>query len=412
MNIYNKTLGSMVLLYFYGQRFNETLNCWEWQNGIYPFEVGRGYAIKFNPSLLADSKRLITFGSTVPGLNTNTISYQVTYTAGLGDGWNLVCNPYPSSIDMNAESGWYNTNIEPTIYVYDGQNSRYMTYNSYDQTFTNGGMRYVPPMQGVFIHCIAAGQWSMDNRVRIAYNQKFFKSGDLKTVDSDQLNLIVSGNNYSDETVIGFNAEATKGFDGNYDAYKLLSPEKIVPQINTKTLDDKPVRTAVNCLPTPLMQESSVPLEFTVGVAGAYTISAANFNTIDPSVAITLEDLKTKKLTDLRTSVYTFSSDSVTNDSRFMVHFGPLPTSINEKNILNNINIYTDHNSIVIQNNSSSMENGTIIIYDVLGKEIISRNLESNSVTRIDMNNDAQAIYFVKVTTNNQTVTKKVCVNK
>jgi len=65
-----------------------------------------------------------------------------------------------------------------------------------------------------------------------------------------------------------------------------------------------------------------------------------------------------------------------------------------------------------IQNNFLSTEKGSVMIYDILGKEIVNREIEPNTVTRIDMNNDAQAIYFVKITTNSQTITKKICINK
>jgi len=412
MSVYNKYLGAMVLRYFFGQRFNETTDSWEWENGIFPFEVCRGYAIKFNVGAYPDSRRLTTFRSQVPGLNTGSLSYPVTYTESGSQGWNLVCNPYPSAIDWNATSGWYNTNLDPTIYLYDGQNSRYMTYNSNTQTGTNGGSRYIPPLQGVFVHCTANGQWSLDNNVRVANYQKFLKGENTNDNKSNQLNLMISGNGYTDETVIAFRDDATKGFDNSLDAYKLANPESKVPQINTKTLDDKTVRTAVNFLPTSLMKSSTVPLEFSVGVKGNFTIAASNLNLSDPSVDVTLEDVKNKTFTKLNSSSYTFSSDSTTNNVRFMVHFGPLTTSVNEKNIINNINIYADHSNIVIQNNSSSPDKGIVVVYDVLGKEIMSENIEPNTVSRIDLSNDGQAIYFVKVIIDSQTVTKKVCVSK
>jgi len=78
----------------------------------------------------------------------------------------------------------------------------------------------------------------------------------------------------------------------------------------------------------------------------------------------------------------------------------------------NVINVYSDHSQIVVQNGSSLTDKGSVMIYDILGKEIVNRDIEPNTVTRIDMNNEAQAIYYVKVITNNQTFTKKICINK
>jgi len=420
---------SAIVLYdFYGQRFVETSNAYTSLTGFDPLQVGRGYAIKFNATLLGDPQRLTNFKSPISYLNTGTISYPLTYTVGKGTGWNLVSNPYPCAIDWgyntsdatHTTNGWHcSSNVEPTIYIYDSQNSQYITYNSYTGQNTNGdaNSRYIAPMQGVYVHLTTrstngTGLWSMDNGVRLAYNQAFFKGEEnTNPPAANILNLYVSGNGYSDQSVIGFTQDATTGFDGNYDAYKLLSSSPKTPQIYT--LDSAGTKLAVNYLPSSLMNQVTVPLNFAVGVSGTYTITAGNVN-INPAVAITLEDLKTKKLTDLNSSSYIFTSDTATNDGRFLVHFGPVPTSVNDKNYANNLNIYTNHNQIVIQNNSSSTEKGTILIYDMLGRLIVNQYMEPNAITRIDMTetNESQAIYFVKVITSNQTLTRKVCVTK
>ena len=412
---------------FYGfflKQYNENLKAYSTPNSFAKLEGGRGYAFKYNNSLIPKSpSNLITFKGPISNLNSGTIIYNITYTEAQGTGWNLVGNPYPSSIDWgynitdatHTQNGWHcSANVEPTIYLYDGYNHRYGTYNSFTGTTSNNAIRYIPPMQGFYVHLTDTtineiGKWSLDNRVRIAYDKPFWKGVEqVNTQLTNALSLNVSGNGYSDETVIGFIQNATKGFDGNYDAYKLFSPEKEVPQINTRTLDDRE-KVAVNDLPISLMNDVSIPLEFTVGIQGTYTITANNFN-INSSIAITLEDMKTKKLTNLNTSNYTFSSDSVLNDNRFLVHFGTVPTSFNELIKNNDINIYSNHKQIIIQNNSTSFEKGSIIIYDILGKEIINRSLEPNSVTRIDLTdkNYSQAIFYVKVITNSQTITKKV----
>ena len=344
-------------------------------------------------------------------MHTGTITYPVTNTVGKGEGWNLVGNPYPCAIDWEATDGWHNINIDPTVYIYNSQHQSYATYNSNTHTGTNGGIRYIPSMQGFYVHCTANGVWSMDNRVRIAYNQPFWKGEEVSTSEiNNQLRLLINGNNFSDEALIAFANEATKGFDEMIDAYKLFSPEEKVPQINTNTLDNPSVRVAVNNLPVSEMYNSKVPVEITTGVAGKYTIIANNL-TIDPTVDVTLEDLKTKTFTDLRSSSYTFTTDAVTNENRFNVLFGVRPTSIKEINT-ENISIYTDHSQIVIKNHTGSTENSVVTVYDVLGKTIISRQLQLNSEERIDMNGQAQAIYYVKIANSNHSFTKKVCITR
>jgi len=407
--LYNGYLGAMALRYYYGKSFNETTNAYVTVTGYDSLQVGKGYAIKFNPTLLNESKRLTTFAGTISKLHTGTITLPVTNTEGEGGGWNLVGNPYPCLIDWDATNGWLNTNIDPTVYVYDSQHQSYTTYNSTSHTGTNGGTRYIPSMQGLYVHCTANGVWSMDNRVRVAYNQPFWKGAAENASDkTNQLSILINGNNFSDESVIAFANEATNGFDAMIDAYKLFSPEENVPQINTKTLENNSVKVAVNNLPISKMYNSIVPVEITTGVAGKYTITANNL-TIDPTVEVTLEDLKTKTFTDLRSSSYTFTSDAVSNENRFNVLFGSRPTAIKEINT-ENFSIYTDHSQIVIKNNLGSTEKSLVIVYDILGKQITERNLDPNTTSTLEMNEStAQSIYFVKVVTENKTFTKKIC---
>ena len=54
--------------------------------------------------------------------NVTPISFPITYTSSgtlANDGWNLVGNPFPSTIDWNAASGWTKTNVETSIYITD-----------------------------------------------------------------------------------------------------------------------------------------------------------------------------------------------------------------------------------------------------------------------------------------------------
>ena len=104
---------------------------------------------------------------------------------------------------------------------------------------------------------------------------------------SDFENLLVlkaEGNNYSDATYLRFDEQATSAFDGQFDAYKLMSAfNEELPQIYTRTSD---VNLSINVLPV----AESVPLSFLAGVDGTYTII------IDESYGmeyIFLEDLVT-----------------------------------------------------------------------------------------------------------------------
>ena len=353
----------------------------------------------------------VTFWSkTSTNLNNGNITLALTKTVA-GAGWNLVGNPYPSAIDWNSVLGWNNVNVTPTIYCWTGL--QYKTYTR-NGVATNGCSNIIPPMQGFFVVCTnKTGVWSMDNRVRVANNsQPFYKGVATYPMASNLLSLTVSGNGITDESVVAFNSEATQGFDENYDAYKLFTDNASVPQLNSRSLDGENTALAVNYLPQSQMNQTIVPFDFTVGAAGTYTITAGNIASFNPDVNITLIDKKTGAKTDLQSSAYTFKSDAVQNDQRFDLSFGATVTSVQTTDLNNSLNIFTDKNQIVVQNKSNSSDKMELMVYDVLGKEITSRQLESNSEQRIDMNGQAQAIYYVKVTSNNHSLTKKVCITR
>jgi hypothetical protein len=371
----------------------------------------KGYTLQMGTDPRFKPNSLITFWSkNSNNLNNGSITYNTSNTPGKGIGWNLVGNPYPCAIDWEAAAGWNCTNLSATIYFWTG--TQYATYTKGTAISSNGGTQYISPMQGVYIWCTkATGQWGMDNQVRVVNSQPFWKKGASNSTNvSNQLSLVVSGNGYSDENIVAFRSDATQGFDANYDAYKLYSDIAAVPQLNSHSLENNQDLLAVNILPEAQLNQTTIPFDFTVGTAGSYTINAGNIASFNPDVNITLIDKKTGVKTNLQSDSYTFTSEAVQNDQRFDVTFSNSPTAIGEMNMNNALNIYTDKSQIVIRNKSNTTESMLITVYDVLGKEVASRQIQSNSEERIDMNKQAQAIYYVKVANANQSLTKKVCI--
>jgi len=74
-----------------------------------------------------------------------------------------------------------------------------------------------------------------------------------------------------------------------------------------------------------------------------------------------------------------------------------------DKNLVQ-INICVVDHNILIKNDSD--DSGVVTVCDILGQELKNENIESNSINQIVMLESQ--IYFVKVTLNNQTYTKKI----
>ncbi|MFZ4706341.1 MAG: T9SS type A sorting domain-containing protein [Bacteroidales bacterium] len=320
-------------------------------------------------------------------LNTGfyTTSLYRTY-AGFNSGWNLVGNPFPSSIDWDwaTSPGWTKDNLNNAIYIENA--GGWAAYVS--GVGNNGGSRYIAPGQGFFVNVadVGSGALSMYNDVRVHNATPFFKN----TVN-DLVRLQVSGNGFIDEAVVRFLPEATAEFDGSYDAYKLFGDADGAAQLYS--LGSTPL--AINTLP----ETSTVPVGMRVSTEGVYTIAATEVNGFS---AISLEDTKTGTFTDLLKVSYSFSYFPGENEQRFVLHFGSLSISETENSFAN---IFSYQKTAYI--NLKGQVKGDIYIYNISG-HLVASVLSAHGSNRVDLDNTGN--YIVKVIMDNATVVRKVFV--
>ena len=81
---------------------------------------------------------------------TATFDFDISRTTSAGssnDGWNLISNPFPGTIDWLAGSGaWTKKKVNTAIYVWSSCSNSYASYVG--GVGVNGGSRYIPSMQG------------------------------------------------------------------------------------------------------------------------------------------------------------------------------------------------------------------------------------------------------------------------
>ncbi len=120
--------------------------------------------------------------------------------------------------------------------------------------------------------------------------------------------------NAYDETVVYFQAGATTGFDGNYDAYFLSGPNP-APHISQEY---NSVLMAINGV-APVSQTFSINILVTTPTSGSFTISAADFEELPAGTCVYLKDLNTGNSTNVLTSSYAFVLQNTTNAPRFVL---------------------------------------------------------------------------------------------
>lgn len=282
-----------------------------------PVIPGKGYWVYIGPVPL-------TLDVTGPA-NKFAQSFSLTYTNSgfpTDDGWNMVANPYPSTIDWDAPTGWTKVNVNNAIGIWNPDLQQYANYVG--GLGINGGSQYIPSSQAFWVQTNGASpSISLTEDVKSATDQAFIK---MSAADfSNGLRLRISGNNYADETVVQFNSAATNGFDSQLDAGKLFSSSTKVPHLSSFWQNKE---YAINSLPD-LTSAVSIAIRAKAGVSGTYTISRDTILTMPKNICITLEDKLTGIKTDLTNVIsYSFYLADTTKLPRFVLHFGaPLEKS-------------------------------------------------------------------------------------
>jgi hypothetical protein len=262
-------------------------------------EQGMGYAFE------SSTDAVITF----EGLyNTQEFNVDLGFTNQgneLMQGWNLLGNPYTCSIDFDDYVTTENT--DRAIYIWE--NNRFLVWNGTAGSIPNG---IIPPLTGFFVKANSPnGKVTFKKEAKLhdfshfesVYNppQSVLKLN-LWDFDTDRL---------LDETFVQIDANATTGYDGNYDALK-LDYMWDYPQIFIN--DDDNNKLAIAAIPV----ADEVKLGVKLLVDGAYTIKRASVDFI-PDRNIYLIDKELEITKNLREENYTFLADAGVYPDRFLV---------------------------------------------------------------------------------------------
>jgi len=345
---------------------------------------GYGYSINY----LAGSRDLEFTGT----LKNSPLSYSnLSYTSGAsgyGPGWNLIGNPYPCGINPSlcaAPSG-----MNAYAYIWNTGSGNYdpLQFGS-DETI-------IAPLQGFFVRTTSGTNSLSLANIAKTHGGTFYKNDN---VEPEALMVRINGNNYSDQTKVRFNSDATAGFDQSYDAYKLWGLDE-APQLYSILSDEV---AAVNTLPS-IGSNPLVPLGLKVGAESSYTLTFEGMESFDSQIPLRLDDLKLGISKDIRTDpVYSFTAAPGDAENRFRLRFA---SAIGfEDPEASNILISSERN--VIRVNYMGSAAGTIHLYNDAGQLLSTQALSRGETT---MSAAATGIYLVKVITGKSVVTKKVVV--
>ncbi len=375
----------------YLDRYDEPSNAWVrllTNENVTPYT---GYSINY----LHGSRTLIfpgmLTGSPATFNNLSKLSNDYS-TEDYGPGWNLVGNPYTCSVDLTLCD--YPADINPYAYTWNVTAGNYMV-NSIGDPYYPGT---IAPLQGFFVLALNEGNTNsfiISNTAK-THGGTFFKSS--KTVP-EMLKINIQGNNYSDITYVRFDKASTAGFDQKFDAYK-LSGSYDAPQLYSILPGEK---ASANTLPS-FTTNPDIALGLKVGAATTYTINVEGINSFDPSVPISLDDLKLGTSVDLRLNPkYSFTASPGDDESRFRLSFATV-TGFNNPDTKGN-NVYAVKGIIHIA--SEGTNSGKIYVYSTTGQLLATSTLSSGETT---LRMASTGVYFVKIVTGKTSLTRKLVV--
>jgi hypothetical protein len=331
----------------------------------------------------------VTFSGTV---NTGTILTPLSLSANTADAtddYNLIGNPYPSSIDANAFID-ANPNISGSLYFWthvgaisvsnpgpDTQNFISDDYAVYNKT---GGTRSsytgsalpngkIGTGQAFMVEAISptSVQFTNSMRNKTYSNSQFFRiSAAAETTEQSNrdrfwLNLKNTDGMFS-QLLVGYMEGATTAEDRAFDA--LVAKTKNYLSFYS-LIDDKNYRIQARPL---FSANDQVPLGYFAAVSGLFTIEidAAEGLFNQQNQPIYLEDRLLNTVHNLTQSAYTFTTNSGTFNNRFVLRYSTDLTSNPFESTDQFVHVYGHENQIQIRAIQDQIER--VVVYDLLGR--------------------------------------------
>lgn len=414
-------------------------NFGNWLAGSESMVNGKGYIVR-GPDSYTTTNALYT--ATFTGVpNNGNITIPITRSTYTGapyagptatlvtaddDNWNLLGNPYPSSINAVDFLAANSANISGFVkiwthgtlpvsavdpfyqdFVVNYTTADYITYNN------TGGTQFgfdgkIGAGQGFFVRMNDAASTSenvvFNNSMRsnTHRNDQFYRSG--TEIERHRIWLdLISPSNTSSTTLVGYVSNATNNLDDEFDAiaqgvktnfelYSLAESKELI--IQGRSL--------------PFNENDEVQLGVAIPQNGIYTIAISNVDGLftNGDQDIYLEDKQLGVFHNLRTAPYTFTGTVGRNENRFNLLYNSSRLSQDDITLSNNLTVVSNENLTVF---SSRETIDSIEVYDLLGKLVKTYSNVNTAEFMLNNLNKNNTTLLLKITlTNGSVINKKV----
>jgi len=357
-------------------------NGWRVPNTINVAE-GKGYRGFFNAQFFGGSRIIDNTGAITHGsFNFGVVHNPAGYAGSSGPGWNLVANPYPSTINWNVAngSGWTRTNILGTYWTWNKTGSgggSYATYAFGAPSGTNGATQFIPSNQGFLVVGQPGPIMSCDERIKSSTSSTFLRTAEEYT-NAFKIGLSNTANTERDEIVIYERAEATDDFDPQWDGSKMTNLG-----INFSTYTTGGRHLAINAF-APIAGFKTIRTNVSVVSPGLYSLHFKFLGQMGAGVTMYLRDnylgVVQQILNDEEMVQFTVSSDPMSQgENRFDILFGSgIITTTGANSKLGNVNVFPNpsHGNEINLVGKDLQHDVTVSIFELTGKMVHSTKHE------------------------------------
>jgi lysophospholipase L1-like esterase len=398
---------------FHDQEFDD------WSNHTGVLTPGEGYLVR--PSYTSGGTYNYVYDQGT--LNNGVVTYPAEFGDNKEDSPNVLSNPYASAIDADLFIGA--NPIVDEVYFWEhlttpaagipgplGENFSMEDISMYNLSggtpAANGGGTpndVISTGQGFGIKANSAGDVTFNNSMRLTSGNTTLR----RPIEKDLIWLTVRDSQYhmGSTTLIGFMETATSELDEGYDSMKLGTVVSLYSH-----LEDGSELLGIQGRES-FDVSKQIPMGFSTMIdpdsAIPYTISISDIegSNIEQATVYLVDHLE-NTITNLSESDYTFLSDAATYDNRFTLQFESEVILGTQENDLEQISIYPNPTHDVLTIVSTRLEVTSVIVYDVRGRVVAENLFTTQGNYQIDLSKLETALYFVEITTENGTLTKRV----
>ena len=264
---------------------------------------------------------------------------------------------------------------------------------------------YIATGQGFGIKANAAGTATFTNSMRRSTGNNTLRS---ITTNEDRIWLNITNGLYEmgGSTLIGFSENTTAGIDPGYDSRRLAPIVSLYSHLQDGSeelgIQSREAFESGIIVPIGFSSQLNETLEYNIAIS---TLEGEHLS----EATVYLTDNYTNTVHNLSDDgAYTFTSDKGTFSNRFLLEFEEEVVLGTNDNGVDAISIFPNPTDGILNILSPKESITSIEVYDVRGRKLSDAALNSQGNYTIDVSNLKTAIYFVTVTTENGSITKRI----